>query len=133
MSLECHDKLTVKPTHIYLAKPKSATPQFFSNSIYRRPRPVNNMLIFSVFINFFIYIFILSFHDDRGEPFCQTVYEYYVVITVNLIKFCLSRKPCANLKKSGQTGDKTDFKYIIGVINERNELEYFKVGSAEIN
>ena len=28
----------------------------------------------------------------------------------------------ANLRKSGQTGDKTDFKYIIGVINGTNEL-----------
>ena len=47
---------------LYLAKPKSGASNFLFNSIYRRPRPVNNMLFASVF--YFI-------KDDRSEPVCE--------------------------------------------------------------
>ena len=45
-------------SYIYLAKPKSGAPRFLFNSIYRRPRPVNNMLIF-LFL-FIYYVFMIN-------------------------------------------------------------------------
>ena len=51
----------------------------FFYGINRRPKPVNNVLIFFVFI-LVIYLFI--FYNDRGEPFCQTVYPHYVALSL---------------------------------------------------
>ena len=109
--------------YMYLARPKSGAPQFFSHSIYRRPRPVNNMLIVFCFY-LFVYLYV-SFFFLRWSG--QTVLRNSLrALRSNhgqsLIKVCLSPKPWANLGKSGQTGDKIDFKCIIGVINGRNEL-----------
>ena len=43
-------KMNIKQKYIYLAKPKSGAPKFLFNSLYRRPRLVNNVLILFLFL-----------------------------------------------------------------------------------
>ena len=50
------------------------------------------MLTFAIFLHLFIHLF-FTFYDDRGEPFCETIYARYAALSGSLIKFCLSTKP----------------------------------------
>ena len=77
-------------TIIYFAKPTSGAPQFLFNSSYRRPRPANNMHAYFFCFCLFIHLY-FAFYDDRGEPFCETVYAHYSRATGLSVVLLVSR------------------------------------------
>ena len=78
---------------IHLANPKGGAPQFFFNSVYKRHRPVNNMLIFHVF-TYYLFIYLLVFKANR---FASSLPALNVALSLSS-KFCLSGKPCVDLR-----------------------------------
>ena len=69
-------------------------------------------------LTFTLKVLVYLFIYDRFAK----VYAHCVALSLSN-EILLITKAVRKPGKIGQTGDKTDFKYIIGVINGRNELD----------